>query len=704
MSAKDKSSSSAATAGAPSKRRRWPWVIGAVALALIVLVAIFDWNWFRGPLERYLSESTGREVTIGYLDVELATAPRVVISDIAVGNAEWAGDKPLGILRELMFSVSLPSLFTKEIVLPHVRLTGGEVNLLRDKDGRANWQLRKSDEPSTRTVDVRSLALVDASLSYHDAIQNIDVEAKGETRAEGPYQSRMTFSGRWRGNPFEGTADLGDVLSLRASSEPFPFRLALRVARTAINAEGQANIASFSRIDAKVAVSGPSLGTLYPTLPVALPDTPPYRISGRLLRDGETYTYENFNGVIGNTDLAGDARFERRQPRPMLTMTLKSRSLDLADLGPLVGLPRRSGVVAPTLAAEKSKPTPAKSAPAKLPPGKVFPDNDFNLEKLNVMNADVRLTAATLKIPEQVPLENFQTHLKLIDGVLVLDPLNFGLAGGNLVSTITLDARSNPIAAKASIDLRKVRLGQLFPTVDTIKNTSTGALGAQIRLAGRGNSIADMLATSDGTIAAGMAGGRVSELGVWLVNLHGGELLPLLFGGDRPTQIRCGGVGFDVKKGQGTMQVFVLDTDESRIDGSGSLNLATEQLDITLNPQPKKPGILSFRGPVHIYGTFRDVDFGVSSQTVGRGIGAVALGLLNPLLALIPLIETGPGHNADCQAVLAPISGAVKQSGKKVADAPAADEKSSAPAPIVDMNKRAGPPAPIVEVPAKKQP
>lgn len=671
-------------------------MVGAIAVALIVFVAIFDWNWFRGPLERKLSESSGREVTIGHLDVELARAPRIIISDIAIANAEWAGEKPLGILRELMLSVSVPSLFTNEIVLPHVRLTGGEVNLVRDKDGRANWQMKKSDEPSTRTVDVQSLALVDASLSYRDAIQNVDVEAHGETRADGPYESRMTFKGRWRGNPFEGTADIGNVLSLRETSEPIPLRLALHLGKTTINAAGQVGaIKDLSQIDAKVSVSGPSLGALYPTLPVALPETPAYRITGRLVRDGEVYTYNDFSGVIGNTDLAGNARFERRQPRPMLTMTLKSRSLDLADLGPLVGLPRRHAADAAT--------APAKGQPpaAKLPPGKVFPDNDFNLEKLNAMDADVQLAAARLKIPEQIPLENFSTHLKLGNGVLVLDPLNFGLAGGNLVSTITLDATKNPIAAKASIDLRRIRLGQLFPTVETIKNTSTGSLGGQIRLAGRGNSVADMLATSDGTINLGMAGGRVSELGVWLVNLHGGQLLPLLFGGDRPTEIRCGAAAFAVDDGLATLGLFVFDTEESNIKGTGTVNLGTEQFDITLDPKPKKAGILSFRGPVHIHGTFRDADFGVSGQTVGRGLGAVALGLLNPLLALIPLIETGPGQNADCQAALATVSGAVKQSGKKVTDAPPPDERKS-PAPIVDMNKRNEPPAPIVDMPAKK--
>ena len=683
----------------PIWRRRWAQLVGAVVLALLVLVAVFDWNWFRGPLERHLSESSGRPVTIGQLDVKLFKGPRVIVDNIAIGNAPWAGDKPLARLRRLVIDVSLLSLLTDEVVIKYLGLTDGEVNLVRDKDGRANWRLRQKDaEPPERTVHVQALMLEDASLSLRDAIQDVNLDASGVTRVEGPYRTRMTFKGRWRGNPFEGFADTGDVLALRDIKDPFPLRVSLRFSRTSIDAEGQvANLRTLSSIDAKVTAVGPSLASLYPTLPVALPDTPPYRISGRLIRDGETYTYENFSGVIGNTDLSGTARFERRRPRPMLTATLKSRSLDLADLGPLVGLERRQPGAEPASSG-------AKTTPAKLPTGKVFPQKEFNLEKLNAMNADVRLDAARLKIPDQIPLEDFHTHLKLNEGVLVLDPLNFGMAGGDLVSTITLDARNNPINAKASIDLRKIQLGKLLPTIENVKHTSTGSLGAQIRLTGRGNSVARMLATADGSIHLGMAGGRVSELGVWLVNLHAGELLPLLFGGDRPTQIRCAASAVAVDDGIGTIQFFLFDTDESRINGAGAIDLREERLDVTLDPKPKKPGILSFRGPIRIHGTFRDTDFAVSPQTIGRGVSAIALGIVNPLLALLPLVETGPGQSADCQGLLANVTGAVKQSGKKPSDAPEPEvTKREQPAPIVEVpTKRDGPQAPIVDVPPKK--
>ena len=44
---------------------------------------------------------------------------------------------------------------------------------------------------------------------------------------------------------------------------------------------------------------------------------------------------------------------------------------------------------------------------------------------------------------------------------------------------------------------------------------------------------------------------------------------------------------------------------------------------------------------------------------VARGAAAAALAVANPLLALLPFIETGPGKDSDCGALL----GSVKRKG-----------------------------------------
>ena len=81
-----------------------------------------------------------------------------------------------------------------------------------------------------------------------------------------------------------------------------------------------------------------------------------------------------------------------------------------------------------------------------------------------------------------------------------------------------------------------------------------------------------------------------------------------------------------------------------------------------LTPKPKSPGILSLRTPVHLYGSFRHPDYGLDKGKLFLRAGAaVALALVNPLTALIPLIETGPGKDTDCARLLAPVQAAKQQ-------------------------------------------
>ena len=173
-----------------------------------------------------------------------------------------------------------------------------------------------------------------------------------------------------------------------------------------------------------------------------------------------------------------------------------------------------------------------------------------------------------------------------------------------------------------------------------------------------------------------------------------------MVGGDRQTRIRCGAFAMDVKGGIGAVESFVFDTEEARIDGKGKVDLRSERFSLVLRPEPKKPGILSLRGPLTIEVTFREADVAIAPESIARGVGAVALGLRHPFLALLPLIEAGPGEDADCREVLAPVRGALRQSGQTIADVPRARVKGErrSPAPIIDVPPMATQrPAPIID-------
>ena len=146
-----------------------------------------------------------------------------------------------------------------------------------------------------------------------------------------------------------------------------------------------------------------------------------------------------------------------------------------------------------------------------------------------------------------------------------------------------------------------------------------------------------------------------------------GEILKFLAKGDRNTRVRCGGALFSVKDGIGTTDSFVFDTDDTRIEGSGTIDLKEEMLDLGLKPHPKDVSIFVMRGPLHITGPLSDPHFSAQKKGLFRRAGlAVLLGMVNPFAALIPLIETGTGKDADCAAVLGAVPGAAREAQRPV--------------------------------------
>jgi uncharacterized protein involved in outer membrane biogenesis len=173
-----------------------------------------------------------------------------------------------------------------------------------------------------------------------------------------------------------------------------------------------------------------------------------------------------------------------------------------------------------------------------------------------------------------------------------------------------------------------------------------------------------MLGNGDGELGMAVTGGGISNLLIELVGLDASESLGFLIRGDKPTRLRCAIARFDILHGLATSQGLVIDTDDTRIDGSGTIDFGSEQLNLVFKPHPKDISLFAARSPLMIKGTFAKPGFGVDKPAlIGRLGAAIGLGLLNPLAALIPLIETGTGTDADCQALLSNLREAARNSG-----------------------------------------
>jgi uncharacterized protein involved in outer membrane biogenesis len=290
------------------------------------------------------------------------------------------------------------------------------------------------------------------------------------------------------------------------------------------------------------------------------------------------------------------------------------------------------------------------------------------------MNANVKYTADRIRNVRDIPLERGSVQVKLANGVLTLDPLDLGMAGGRFAGAIRIDASKNPADIRASLDVRAMQLARLFPKLETTGN-SVGRLDGRINLSGSGTTVANWLGGVSGDVAVMSGRGQFGNLLPVFATLVGGDIIKFVLRGDRNVELRCAALAFDVNKGLMTGRTMMVDTTNAVFIATGQANLATEGLDFVIHPEPKSKNILSIRTPLVLNGTFGAPKGGLQAGPLaGRGLAALALGAVNPLLALAATVETGPGADSDCKSVLAqantpaagaPAKGAARAKGAK---------------------------------------
>jgi uncharacterized protein involved in outer membrane biogenesis len=202
-----------------------------------------------------------------------------------------------------------------------------------------------------------------------------------------------------------------------------------------------------------------------------------------------------------------------------------------------------------------------------------------------------------------------------------------------------------------------------------------GTMYGRIDITGRGTSAADLFGTSDGRLALLVNGGQISNLLMEAVGLDLAEALRILATKDANVQLRCAVADLSIKSGVATPQVFVIDTTDTIVTGSGTLDFGSETLKLVTRAEPKDFSPFVLRSPINITGTFKDPKVMPQMGPLAARAGAgVLLGLINPLLAVIPFIETGPGEDSDCgqllkraksEGIKAPAKAAIPNAGQK---------------------------------------
>lgn len=637
-------------------------VFGIFFLLIVIFVIWFDWNMIKPYAERQVTEKTGRQFSIrGDLNVSLSLNPLISVEGISLANAEWGTEQPMLDIGNASFRISLWDLIRGDVVLPEVSISRPRILLEKSADGKRNWDLKKPEE-ETKPPKIGRLALEDGKVVFRDPKTKTDVNVTISTDSTVDAREmplNVTAEGTYADLGFTAQALGGQLTSLTDKTVAYPVKARVEIGTTRATAEGTiTGLQELASMDLKLKIEGDDLSALYPIAGIVFFPSPPYEISGNLTHQKTEWSMKGFSGNVGKSDLGGDLVFDTGGERPILRGDVTSKVLDLADLSGIIGA--RKAPQPQDSPQEKKE----KKASIEAQKDRLLPDQEFRVDRLKAMDADVKFTGESIRNKE-LPVEHVHTHLKVDNGLLTIDPLDFAVAGGNVVGFVMINGREEIPSAEAKIDVRRLQLRKLLPKVE-ITQGSAGLIGGASRIKAHGESVGGLLGSADGRFSLIMSGGQISNMLLEIVGLDAGEVIKFLFAGDKNVPVRCAVMDFGIKKGVMTAETFVIDTTDTNILGEGQISLLDETIQMKLSPEPKDVSILSLRTPVHIADTFKNPTIYPDKMLAIRAAAAVVLGVLaTPLAALIPLIETGPGEDSNCKALIASVKQPVKTQKQK---------------------------------------
>jgi uncharacterized protein involved in outer membrane biogenesis len=623
---------------------------------LVLFVALFDWNWLRGPLGRYYSHKTGRDVHIAHLDVHpWSFQPKVTMDGLTISNPAWAPRGDMASIPKLSVTMKLLPLLVGRLVLPRVAVDKPELTLLRDSKGRATWEFGTSARQNAKPFElppIQNFLIRDGHVTIEDKIRDMHFTgtiSSEETEGKGRAAFELTGDGRLNRNPFSMMVTGGPLINIDRS-KPYEFDMKVRAGSTRMTAKGAITRPfDLGGLTADVTFRGANLADLYYLTGIVLPHSPPYRFSAKLTRDDAVYTLDDIKGTVGDSDLSGNLKVDVTSGRPYLKGDLASRSVSFVDLGALFG----------------GGPTAAKlqqaAAKAGIAPGDVqapvqqtqhfLPDLPLQVDRVRQMDADVVYHADKV-VSQTFPLRGLALTLKLDHGVLKLDPVSMSLSQGRLAGTLQIDARKEVPAVDVDLRFHNVNLQQFVPTASG-EPPIEGTLEARANLHGTGRSVHKVAATANGTVTAVVPKGAVRKQFVELLGIDVDRAL-FLSGSDDQTNVRCAVADFTAKGGTLSARHIVFDTESVNVNGSGTVNLADETLNLTVQGAPKSLRLVRVRAPITITGSLSKPSVGIKAGgAVAQAGAAVGLSvLLTPLALILPFVDPGLADDANCAGLV----------------------------------------------------
>ncbi|MDW8399848.1 MAG: AsmA family protein, partial [Acetobacteraceae bacterium] len=383
------------------------------------------------------------------------------------------------------------------------------------------------------------------------------------------------------------------ALAAVAAGREGPFRLEARFGEARLSARGTIGA---ERLAAEATLSAPALAPLGAAAGIALP--PLTRLDLWLrstLEEAGPLRIEAFRLAAAEAEATATLTLARGA-RPRVSGEVAVARLDLDALRPA--------------------PAAAPARPATAPrPERLIPDLPLPLDPLARADADLRLSAATLRSGGE-DYGPIRATARLEGGRLLLDPLSLGLPGGALAGRAEARA-SGEVALRLAHQGAGLEAARLLPLLGLPGAGSRGMLEVDADLSGRGATTRALAASLSGHLGLAMVDGALANAALRAL----GAEIARLFGiqGEGVTPLSCLALRMPFAEGTGRTEVLLVETALGSVSGTGQVALGNEQIALRLAPRIAIGG-LAVSAPVLVGGTLARPQVGLDPQGAGAAL------------------------------------------------------------------------------------
>lgn len=682
----------------PQRRSRssaWS-ILGYAALGVACLVlAAVSFLFIAAPVDivrdRLVEEvraRTGRELVVaGPVGVTLLPTPRVTMRQVTLsGPAPQPG--AMLVVASASADIDLLDLFSRRVRFKRLLLEAPQLDLVIDKSGRRNWDFASAafGTGPTRLAQARVPGAVHdgphpgfAGGDARRILAALSQVLPADVHIDG---GQVRYLDQRSGERFEVTGIVSQIaadslrspvaskgtFSLRGQSLAYTARLTsiesfLRdgSAELAIKAEGAPFQASFEGrgrlraglpdVEGAVSFKSASVSGLGMWLgrAIATPEPQPVALNSRIeLRDGRLKLV-NFDGAWAGKPATGSLALDLNTSRPRLTGHVDLGSLDIGQLL-LVDVDGQQSA-APQAQPQKTDPIGdlLRRAPAQPKPqvrGFTQRKGDWSDARLDtrllaLADAELRITAQEV-VHRGLKTGRSRILVTLADRNLRLDLEDIVLYGGRGRGVAVVDAAPKTPTVTVNLTLDGVMAGPFLLDAAGV-SWLEGRTQLAAVLAGEGFSQREMIETLSGTVDLRTRDGAVSgiDLAKVIRSLELGRIPALQVQPSEKTAFSDFGGQFVIAKGIARNNDLRLYTQHARLNGSGTVNLPSRQLNYDLRAKisgtgarPEQGAVLNFANieiPIHVEGPWDKPNIGIKGQEqLLDGLKQVGKKLQNP--------------------------------------------------------------------------